>query len=551
MKKLLLALLLLGLAPNTYLRAQPVDPTGSKGTFVPAIRSATAVFDGNGDSLVLPLYGRGGVGFQLLTVNLNATVTFTCSADAGLTYNTAGCQIIEPDSQVGIGGGDFNPSGSNYAAVLAIPSGTTHVKALVSGWAAGTGTITVTATPTGSPYFPQDGIMVGLNPLVANSPFHVSGSGWNLGDWGVGSWAVRNDAGATTFTTNQNYSPIAVDAAGRVGIADLGGTITVDGAVTTSGTATVSGTVSVDSVTTSVTPGVAAANLGKAEDAAHASGDVGVLALAVRNDAGATTFGADQDNSPIAVDANGRVGIADLGGTITVDGAVTTSGTATVSGTVSVDNITTNIVPGVAGTSLGKAEDAAAASGDTGVAALAIQQTTPADTAADGDYSALQMKAGRVWASTLAPNLELAQESATAAQVGPLVQGAVTTAAPTYTATKTDPLSLTTAGQLRTEISPVPVSSANNAGACVNVTVASTQILASFATRRGAVITNRCDSSSCSSEVIFVSLSGAATTSSFPLAVGSALNLNGPASYTGAVFAIAPTATQVACVIEY
>lgn len=44
------------------------------------------------------------------------------------------------------------------------------------------------------------------------------------------------------------------------------------------------------------------------------------------------------------------------------------------------------IIPGVAATSLGKAEDAVHASGDTGVMSLAVQRNTPTSTAADGDY---------------------------------------------------------------------------------------------------------------------------------------------------------------------
>jgi hypothetical protein len=46
-----------------------------------------------------------------------------------------------------------------------------------------------------------------------------------------------------------------------------------------------------------------------------------------------------------------------------------------------------------------------------------------------------------------------AQASTTSGQTGPLVQGAVTTAAPTYTTAQTDPLSLTTAGALRVDAS--------------------------------------------------------------------------------------------------
>lgn len=49
--------------------------------------------------------------------------------------------------------------------------------------------------------------------------------------------------------------------------------------------------------------------------------------------------------------------------------------------------------------------------------------------------------------------LQVAQNSTTSGQSGGLTQGAVTTGAPTYTTGKTDPLSLTTAGALRTDAS--------------------------------------------------------------------------------------------------
>lgn len=63
----------------------------------------------------------------------------------------------------------------------------------------------------------------------------------------------------------------------------------------------------ISDITTSVTPGTAAANLGKAEDAGHASGDTGVMSLAVRNDGAATSFSnTDADYTPVAVDAQGR-----------------------------------------------------------------------------------------------------------------------------------------------------------------------------------------------------------------------------------------------------
>ena len=55
----------------------------------------------------------------------------------------------------------------------------------------------------------------------------------------------------------------------------------------------------------SVVPGTGATNLGKAEDAAHSSGDVGVMALGVRNDALDALAGADGDYAPLQVNALG------------------------------------------------------------------------------------------------------------------------------------------------------------------------------------------------------------------------------------------------------
>lgn len=67
-----------------------------------------------------------------------------------------------------------------------------------------------------------------------------------------------------------------------------------------------------------------ATNIAKDEDAAHASGDTGVPALAVRRDAAAVGSGADGDYSTINVNASGR-----LYTSATVDAALPT-GTNTI-----------------------------------------------------------------------------------------------------------------------------------------------------------------------------------------------------------------------------
>ena len=74
----------------------------------------------------------------------------------------------------------------------------------------------------------------------------------------------------------------------------------------------------------------AAGDLAKAEDAQHASGDIGVMSLAVRNDTLAALGGTDGDYVPFQVDADGSlyVNIKDGNNTITVDGTITASNTA-------------------------------------------------------------------------------------------------------------------------------------------------------------------------------------------------------------------------------
>jgi hypothetical protein len=74
-----------------------------------------------------------------------------------------------------------------------------------------------------------------------------------------------------------------------------------------------------------------------------------------------------------------------------VDG--TANGTAGLpgDGTNGLDVDVTRIVPGTTATALGKAEDAVAGSGDTGVMALAVRKDTAGADAADGDYVALHV----------------------------------------------------------------------------------------------------------------------------------------------------------------
>jgi hypothetical protein len=123
--------------------------------------------------------------------------------------------------------------------------------------------------------------------------------------------AVRRDADTTLVDTTNEVGPLQMDANGRLKVeafsgetlpvSDAGSSLTVDNG----------GTFAVQ-ISASV-PGTGATNLGKAEDAAHSSGDVGVMALAVRQDT-QSDFGADGDYVPLSIDADGALRVSGGGG---------------------------------------------------------------------------------------------------------------------------------------------------------------------------------------------------------------------------------------------
>lgn len=120
---------------------------------------------------------------------------------------------------------------------------------------------------------------------------------------------------------------------------------------------------------------VSAGGVGKAEDAAHVSGDTGVMGLAVRRDTAAASSGTTGDYEPLQTDALGR---------LRVTGPVL--------------------------------EDAAAVSGDAGFPAFAVRRDTAVADGADGDYAPLHVDAlGRL--RTIGPKPVRASTTALAASL--------------------------------------------------------------------------------------------------------------------------------------
>lgn len=173
----------------------------------------------------------------------------------------------------------------------------------------------------------------------------------------------------TTITATQGTaSNLKVEA--TIAAAQTLATVTTVGAVTAITNALPSGTNAIGKLSansgvdigdvdvTSVITGTGATNLGKAEDAGHSSGDVGVMMLGVRNEEESEFTGSEGDYTPIAV---------------TSKGAVVVSGT----------------VDAIVVLNAEKDEDQNHSEGDTGIFSLGVRVDDPNAefSNADGDYT--------------------------------------------------------------------------------------------------------------------------------------------------------------------
>lgn len=156
-------------------------------------------------------------------------------------------------------------------------------------------------------------------------------------------------------------------------------------------------------------------NLVLAEDAAHGSGDPGLMPLAVRRDADTSLVGTDGDYAPLQVNASGSLKVAitagaGSGGTSIADGATFTRDTTSVTlaaaavessaptltnGDAAALSMTTGGALRVAvasGGIAGIAEDSAAAGGEEGIMMLAVRRDAASSgVSADGDFAALSV----------------------------------------------------------------------------------------------------------------------------------------------------------------
>ena len=280
----------------------------------------------------------------------------------------------------------------------------TRLPSLPAG-ANGIGTVGVTALPAGT-----------LAAAAARTADLDTGGGTDtVPIMGV---ALPKSGGAVAGGTSAD--PIRTDPTGTTAqpVTDNGGTLSVDdggGSLTVDGTVAVSGTVPVSAAALPLPAGAATeatlAAAVKDEDAAHASGDKGVMALGVRNDSNAARTSADGDYGALALDSAGRAKteLGTIAGTaVDVNSGAKSAGTQRVvlatdqpqlTAALKVDgSAVTQPVSGTVTVAGGKAEDAAAADGDPGVPVLGVRNDAlAARTSTDGDYGMVALdNAGRV-----------------------------------------------------------------------------------------------------------------------------------------------------------
>lgn len=196
---------------------------------------------------------------------------------------------------------------------------------------------------------PADGDYTTLR-VSSTGALHVTGGGggtqYNIGDaltttaTGTVSLAIRDDALTTLADADGDAVALRVDSIGSLHVtidsiatAAASATVTEDGDIPANATGVTevaavnycyNGTTPVHCAYTTasglavdvkaVVPGTGATNLGKAEDAAHTSGDVGVMSFGVRNDAGTTLCTTTGDYCPLSMDSNGAIRVTGAGG---------------------------------------------------------------------------------------------------------------------------------------------------------------------------------------------------------------------------------------------
>lgn len=152
----------------------------------------------------------------------------------------------------------------------------------------------------------NDGDVATGNPLpVSDAGGALTVDGTVTAELSATDNAVLDTIDAVLDTINAKLVTGTVIGDVNLGATDNAVLDTIDAVLDTINAKLVTGTDIGDVDILSVVPGTGATNLGKAEDAAHSSGDVGVQVLAVRQDTPAASSGTDGDYEPLKVSGGG------------------------------------------------------------------------------------------------------------------------------------------------------------------------------------------------------------------------------------------------------
>jgi hypothetical protein len=280
-------------------------------------------------------------------------IPLTVDADGGLRVSIvagagSGGTALADDADFTAGTTSFTPSGGFYqSTVTACTDGDTCAFGI-------TAQRTLKAT-----LFTSAGVELTSTDVAEDA----ASAGGELGPMVL---AIRDDTLDARSGAEGDFEPLHTNASGALWVAGNGSFTVTDG----------SGALNV------ICDSGCSGGTQYAEDAVHASGNTGTLALVVRNDAG-TALAADGDNIPLMVNSAGSLFTTVTGSVTITDGA----------GAVNV--ICDSGCSG--GTQF--AEDAASQNGDVGTIALAIRDDTlDARSTTEGDFEYLHTNAnGALW----------------------------------------------------------------------------------------------------------------------------------------------------------
>jgi hypothetical protein len=181
-----------------------------------------------------------------------------------------------------------------------------------------------------------------LADLTASFDFtYAEDSAATSGDVGAFMLLVRQDTLAASTSADGDYGAFKSNNLGELYVTDTAANASLTAIAADTGTLVTSNAAILSELQA----------LSHAEDAAHTSGDLGIMSLAVRNDAG-TALAADGDYIPLSTDASGNLRVS---GSFSIPGSF--------------------------------AEDSAATSGDIGLQVLTVRKDAlSTNVSADGDY---------------------------------------------------------------------------------------------------------------------------------------------------------------------